>query len=257
MKKTFTKFLSPISPFLKGGSRGILILALLLATPLGSAAQQAPAKTTPQELQSLLLKNETTPVNIMSRLECADHQVPGSLCVPCDEFAEKAPGLLKGRPQMVVVYGDSAADAANCPGLTASALPGFQVSVLEGGLANWKKAGFETVSIGRVPRVPVASVSVKSFKGLAAQGKQPLLVDIRPERLFREGHIEGAVNIPLDSLPARYYEIPFRGSVVLVDGDGRASFLAASYLKSRGYTDVVRLRGGMTAWSRESAKEKK
>ena len=257
MKKPFAKFLSPISPFLKGGPRGILILALLLTAPLDSAAQQLPAKTTPQELQSLLQKKEATAVNIMSRLECADHQVPGSLCVPCDEFAPKAPELLKGRPQQVVVYGDSAADAANCPGLTASTLPGFQVSVLEGGLANWKKAGFESVSIGRVPRVPVASISVKNLKRLAAQGKLPVLIDIRPERLFREGHVEGAVNIPLDSLPARYYEIPFRGSVVLVDEDGRASFLAGSYLKSRGYTDVGRLRGGMAAWNRESAKEKK
>jgi len=257
MKKTFAKFLPPISPFFKVGSRGIFIIALLLTAPLDSAAQQAPAKATPQELQSLLQKKEATAVNIMSRLECADHQVPGSLCIPCDEFAQKAPGLLEGRPQLVVVYGDSAADAVNCPGLTASALPAFQVSVLEGGLANWKKAGLETVSISRVPRVPVASISVKSLKGLAAQGKQPVLIDIRPERLFREGHIEAAVNIPLDSLPARYYEIPFQGSVVLVDGDGRASFLAASYLKSRGYTNVGRLRGGMTAWSRESAKEKK
>jgi rhodanese-related sulfurtransferase len=257
MKKTFAKFLSPVSPFFKGGSRGILILALLLTTTLDSGAQQTPAKISPRELQSLVQKNEATPVNIMSRLECADHQVRGSLCIPCDEFSQKGPGLLKTPPLLIVVYGDSAADAANCPGLTASTLPGFQLSVLEGGLENWKKAGFETVSIGRVPRVPIASISIRSLKGLAAQGKQPLLVDIRPERLFREEHIEGAVNIPLDSLPARYYEIPFRGRVVLVDEDGRASFLAGSYLKSRGYTDVGRLRGGMAAWNRESAKEKK
>ena len=210
-------------------------LSLLLSPAI---AQEQPQKVTPQELQSMLQKGEATLVNIMSGLECRDHQIPGSVCIPCEEFSGKAPAILKGRPQQLVIYGDRDRDAAACLQSLGAAAREFKISVLDGGLAGWKRAGLETDSPGRVPRYETTSISAASLRALLTQGKPPVIIDIRPEQAFNAGHISGALNIPLNQLPARYYEIPSDRPIVITDEDGRRSFLAASYLVRRGFGSV-------------------
>jgi len=221
-----------------------LAAAFMLAFSGQAGAQQQ--KISQQDLQALLQKDEAVAVSVMSLMECRDHQIPGSACIPCGQLSEKIPALLKGRPLKVVLYGDSG-QAEEC--LKAEPdLKGFNVSVLEGGFAAWKRAGYETASVYRIPRVPVLSISPADLQRLAGTGEQPFIMDVRENRDFKEYNISGSVNIPIDQVPARYYEIPYDRKIVIVDEKGRRSFLPASYLKSRGFRDVVRLRGGIAAW---------
>lgn len=40
-----------------------------------------------------------------------------------------------------------------------------------------------------------------------AKGSVPLIVDVRSEKEFRSAHIPGAINIPLDELEQRRFEL--------------------------------------------------
>lgn len=235
-------------------------LSACLSLSVCAFAQEAPRKVSSGELQSMLQKGEAAAVNIMSGLECRDHQIPGSVCIPCEDFAQKAPALLKGRPQQVILYGDRDTDAEFCLKSLGALSREFKITVLEGGLAGWKRAGLEAGSTGRVPRAATTSISTASLKALIAQGGHPvapMVIDIRPAQAFNAGHISGALNIPMNQLPARYFEIPPDRPIVIADDEGRRSFLAASYLVRRGFENVQRLRGGMAAWNREAARGKK
>jgi SAM-dependent methyltransferase len=65
------------------------------------------------------------------------------------------------------------------------------------------------------------------------------ILDVRAEALFAAGHAAGAVNIPLEELARRTYELPPKGSVVnLFDADPDRRREAAAALGVRGY--VVR-----------------
>jgi rhodanese-related sulfurtransferase len=74
-----------------------------------------------------------------------------------------------------------------------------------------------------------------------------LLVDVRSEKSYKEGHIKGALNMPLYRFSSRYAEIPLDRTVVLIDDRGFRTFLAGSYLEMKGYR-VMRLFGGMQGW---------
>jgi len=85
-----------------------------------------------------------------------------------------------------------------------------------------------------------------------------LILDIRREARFREGHLPGAINIPLFRLHERYQELPLNRPVLVVDDRGLRSFLASSYLVRKGIADVTRLFGGMERWQEyDSAKKKR
>jgi NADPH-dependent 2,4-dienoyl-CoA reductase/sulfur reductase-like enzyme/rhodanese-related sulfurtransferase len=83
-----------------------------------------------------------------------------------------------------------------------------------------------------------------------ASDAPPVVVDTRSEREFREGHIEGAVNIPVDALRERIDEIPADGPVVLQCGTGYRSYVAERILMNAGRDNVRNLLGGFSLYSR-------
>jgi rhodanese-related sulfurtransferase len=76
-----------------------------------------------------------------------------------------------------------------------------------------------------------------------------LLLDVRTPQEFNGGHIAGAVNIPLQSLPQRINELPQDRSIVLYCRSGNRSRTAANMLAGAGYSDVYDL-GGIIKWQR-------
>jgi hydroxyacylglutathione hydrolase len=65
----------------------------------------------------------------------------------------------------------------------------------------------------------------------------PVVLDVRRRLEWDEGHIEGAVHIPLHDLPGRLHEIP-PGQVWVHCRTGYRSIVAASVLAARG-RDVI------------------
>ncbi|HEY8208259.1 MAG TPA: rhodanese-like domain-containing protein [Myxococcaceae bacterium] len=74
------------------------------------------------------------------------------------------------------------------------------------------------------------------------------LVDVRTPQEFAGGHLEGAVNIPLQELPDRLQEIgPPQTAVVVYCAQGPRSAMAERFLRTQGFADVHNL-GGMKTW---------
>lgn len=89
-------------------------------------------------------------------------------------------------------------------------------------------------------------VSGAEARKLVDAGAQ--LVDVRTPAEFAEGHIKGAVNIPLQDLEARAKELqPRTKTIVVYCRSGGRSARAAKLLEGKGYTKVYDL-GPMSAW---------
>lgn len=94
---------------------------------------------------------------------------------------------------------------------------------------------------------PSSNTSPVEAKALVEGGA--LLLDVRSPEEFRGGHIEGAVNIPVDELESRLGELtPPQEPIVLYCRSGARSSRAAGMLKQRGYARVHDL-GPMSAWN--------
>lgn len=82
-------------------------------------------------------------------------------------------------------------------------------------------------------------------RSLLAAGAQ--LVDVRTPFEFQSGHLDGAVNIPVDQLPRRLDGLDRQRPVVLYCRTGSRSRRAAGILARAGYTDIHDL-GPMSAF---------
>jgi rhodanese-related sulfurtransferase len=78
-----------------------------------------------------------------------------------------------------------------------------------------------------------------------------VVVDVRTDAEVARGMIEGAVHIPLHTLPARQAELAPGATTVIYCQSGGRSAQACAWLGQQGFGQVFNLAGGMLAWQRE------
>jgi uncharacterized membrane protein YdjX (TVP38/TMEM64 family) len=104
--------------------------------------------------------------------------------------------------------------------------------------------------IGRLRRGPM--METEEFRRRRETEKNLLVLDVRTAEDFvgEQGHIDGAVNIPVEDLKQRLEEIGdyLEHPVAIVCRTDKRSAKAALLLTEAGYADVHVVRGGMTKW---------
>jgi hydroxyacylglutathione hydrolase len=113
---------------------------------------------------------------------------------------------------------------------------------LDGGIAAWDQAG---LPLGRVPQVPVDEL--RAWIQEKAHGALQI-VDVRRAGEYGQGHVPGAVNIPLDRLGAGAGALKADLPTAVLCAGGYRSSAATSILQRLGLTDVYNVVGGTSAW---------
>ena len=80
--------------------------------------------------------------------------------------------------------------------------------------------------------------------------KAPVILDVRTQEEYLEGHIPGAINIEYRELPSRINEIDsFSNEKIVVYCErGVRANIAEETLKKAGFIEVLHLEGDMSGW---------
>lgn len=101
---------------------------------------------------------------------------------------------------------------------------------------------------------PIATIKSDELRSRIHAREKIVIIDVRSKEEFSAGHVEGAINIPADELPAHISGYSRAAMIVTVCNLGGArSFHAAEKLHTLGYEKFVPLQGGMRKWQEESA----
>ncbi|MFK2918527.1 rhodanese-like domain-containing protein [Dyella koreensis] len=84
-------------------------------------------------------------------------------------------------------------------------------------------------------------------------GQAPVLLDVRRVDEYRDGHIAGALNIPVEQLAVRYTAlgVPRDQEIVVYCVSGRRAARAQEMLQAQGYSHVRLLDGSINAWRQQ------
>lgn len=93
----------------------------------------------------------------------------------------------------------------------------------------------------------MAEIDIERFAAHRERGV--VLVDVRGPEEYAEGHVPGAINIPMDELPSRVEELDRSAPVHVICESGNRSSTMADFLTDAGFSaDTVA--GGTSAWIR-------
>jgi glyoxylase-like metal-dependent hydrolase (beta-lactamase superfamily II) len=166
----------------------------------------------------------------------------GSISVPLDgRFAETV-GMLLQPDKDIVIIAPAGREAET---MTRLARIGFDR--VRGHLTDVERvlAEVDDSHVGHASRLTPASLDAVLGDDTAGV----LLVDVRNPAEVEAGDIPGAQHLPLPQLRRRLAEVRRDGRVVLYCASGWRSAVAASYLRSQGYSDVSDVIGGYDGWA--------
>ena len=99
-------------------------------------------------------------------------------------------------------------------------------------------------------------ISQKEAKSLMDNNKNIVILDVRTKKEFDEGHIKGAINIPVETIgsipPAQLRDK--KQMILVYCRSGRRSKMAAQKLGIMGYENVLEF-GGIMDWGYGTVKE--
>lgn len=78
---------------------------------------------------------------------------------------------------------------------------------------------------------------------------QPLLIDVREPWEVELCSIDGALHIPMHTIPLRAGELPAERDLVIVCHHGGRSMQVAYFFERQGFASVHNLAGGIDAWA--------
>ena len=92
-------------------------------------------------------------------------------------------------------------------------------------------------------------VTVEEAQRLLSGPNPPQLIDVREMDEYAVCRIEGSRLIPMNTVPMRLAEIPQDVPVLVQCHHGGRSMKVTHFLRSKGYTRVSNVKGGIDAWS--------
>jgi glyoxylase-like metal-dependent hydrolase (beta-lactamase superfamily II)/rhodanese-related sulfurtransferase len=166
--------------------------------------------------------------------------VPGALNVGLrGQFASWAGTLVDtGRPIVVAAEGEDEAGEA----LMRLARVGLEnvAGHLAGGVEAWERSGRP---VARLPQIAVDELRARlgSVPGLQ-------VLDVRRAGEYAQGHVPGAVNVPLHLLEEESRRLDRGRPTAVICAGGYRSSAAGSILQGRGFPDLANVVGGTSAW---------
>jgi len=97
------------------------------------------------------------------------------------------------------------------------------------------------------PATLPAEVDVKTVSAVKDSG-DVLVLDVREQWEYDEGHIPGVTLIPMNEVPTRLNEIPTDKEVIVTCRTGNRSGQVAEFLRAQGYNNIHNMQGGIVAW---------
>jgi adenylyltransferase/sulfurtransferase len=95
----------------------------------------------------------------------------------------------------------------------------------------------------------VHEISVQELKARRDRGEKPLVVDVREGWELQLASIPDVVHVPMNELPGRLSEFSRDAETIVMCHAGGRSMRVAHFLANQGFTNVVNLSGGISAWS--------
>jgi hydroxyacylglutathione hydrolase len=214
---------------------------LAMTTPTARAVPQLPPDSAAVALKSGATIVDARPAEIF-----AEGHIPGTLNVPLNKSFLNWMGALVDYDRELILILPAAGDAEQLAAeirdnLRKIGLEHFTGWLGEDAISGWRKSQGKLQVVAQLGLGELHSM--KPASGVR-------IIDVRAPHEWAEGHLPGAVHIPLASLPERAAElVASAGGPIAIHcrGGGRSS-IASSLLQARGAAQVLNVTEGYVGW---------
>ena len=200
---------------------------------------------TPDEFEAVANASQALILDTRNANDFAKAFIPNSINIGLDgNYAPWVGELIKDIDQEILLVTD---EGKHEEAITRLARVGYDhaIGYLKGGMESWIYAEKEVDTATRISAEELETI----FKE-----KSAVLIDVRKKSEYDAEHVEGSLNIPLNTLNEHLAEIPKEKPFVVFCAGGYRSMIASSILKQRGYDNFKDVVGGFNAIKKTDVK---
>ena len=194
-------------------------------------------------------------LDIRSEAEYAQEHIFNSQNIPFSNLNEDL-SMLDKYESYVIIDSEASPDTI---GLVVQLMSnaGFDdLYYLDGGFYAWGKNYNQTISIGDpnsfTDQSKITYIQTDDLKKLMETEKNLTIIDVRKNAGFIEGHLAGAINIPLDDIEKKKKDISMGKKIILYDNYGMEAFQAGVRLFDMGFFNALTLANGLDNWKKKN-----
>lgn len=203
---------------------------------------------TAREFQTAWESMEALVLDTRSKESFVTAHIPGSIFIGLDDnFAPWVGTLITDLKQPVLFLCDEGREEEVVVRLSRVGYDNT-IGFLQGGIQAWQEGGFNTGTI--------KDINAEDFATLYAKDSRHIhLLDARRKSEFDSEHLEGAENFPLDFINQNIARLDKNKRYYIHCAGGYRSVIMCSILKSRGFDNLVNIRGGYKVLSQTGLKK--
>lgn len=95
------------------------------------------------------------------------------------------------------------------------------------------------------------NISVQDLQEMRTSGKDHTVLDIREPHELEIVSLDGALAIPMNTLPENLDKLSKKGALVIMCHHGPRSAQVTGWLRQQGYDNAMNLDGGINQWAVE------
>jgi len=200
--------------------------------------EQGTRALNPEEFQIAAEESEAIVLDVRHEDQFVAGHIPSSIFIGIDgSFAPWVGSVIGDVNQTILLVSPEGREKET---ITRLARVGFDkvIGYLKGGFEAWQSSGKE---VDRIESIPAS----EAHQRLVSE-KLPV-IDVRKNGEYSAEHVEDAINIPLDFINTHMAEFPKDQDFYVHCAGGYRSVIASSILKSRGYHNMIDIKGGFDA----------
>jgi rhodanese-related sulfurtransferase len=224
----------------------VLVVALFIIAGVnqrGQAADQQFTVITTDQLKAMV--DDMKPMMLIdarTKDEYQEAHIDGAVSMPEKTFDDNIAMLPADKNALLVLYCNGVKCGKSRKAAAKAAAKGYTNILVYGeGFPVWEEKGYKIVPgpdyAKKVETTKIAPADLRNM--LDAKTGSFLLVDVRDESEFREGHIPGAINIPAETFATRSEVLPKEKKIIVYCNTGGRSYTAYRKLMKLGYTDIA------------------
>jgi rhodanese-related sulfurtransferase len=211
---------------------------------LGDSAQAAGPEfkvLTADQLKCMLdEKKDIVLIDARTKEEYQEAHIESAISIPEKNFDESASILPADKNALLVFYCNGVKCGKSKKAAVKADAKGYKnVLIYSEGFPVWEEKGYKIVPgpdyAKKVETTKIAPAELKKL--IDAKTDSFILVDVRDETEFKEGHIPGAINIPVETFASRSGVLPKEKKIIVYCNTGGRSYTAYRKLMKLGYTD--------------------
>ena len=225
----------------------LLLTILLIPVPLRAGEAPPPSTTsyTPintEELAKML--NDGTPMTLVDARNPEEYQevhIKGAISIPEKQFSEHLAQLPQEKSAKIVFYCNGVKCGKSKKAAQKALELGYtNVLVYSEGMPVWEEKGMpiyagpdyeKRVETNRIPPQELAALIKDNAAGIT-------VVDVRDPEEFKEGHIPGAINIPVTTFASQSGALDKEKQIIVTCNSGGRSYNAYRKLQKLGYPKI-------------------